>query len=172
MIDCIVMAGGRGGRMGGVEKPLLRVCGVEMVVRVVRGVGGVCRRTLVAYSPWTRGVGDLCRGALAGAECVMLGGSGYVDDLREALEIYPPPVLVLPSDTPFIRGDLVEWFINVALMEPADIVNLVDRRRGPVGIALFKRRSGSWSDVEVDWGRALIDVDTWADYVEALGECL
>ena len=169
-LDCIVMAGGRATRMGGVVKPLLEVCGEPMVMRVVGAIRNLCNRIVVVYSDHTSGVVDLCRGPMGPVECVK-GVGGYVEDLKLSLNLVSLPALVVPADMPFIDVVILEGFLLKALLTPEPVVNLVDASRGPVGVTLFKEREGSWADIVVEGGYKLLDVDTWSDYEEAVRIC-
>ncbi|MFZ8795723.1 MAG: NTP transferase domain-containing protein [Acidilobaceae archaeon] len=169
-LDCIVMAGGRATRMGGVVKPLLEVCGEPMVMRVVGAIRNLCKRIVVVYSDHTSGVVDLCRGPMGHVECVK-GVGGYVEDLKLSLNLVSLPALVVPADMPFIDVVILEGFLLKALLTLEPVVNLVDASRGPVGVTLFKEREGSWADVVVEGGYKLLDVDTWSDYEEAVRIC-
>ncbi|MGC9149334.1 MAG: NTP transferase domain-containing protein [Sulfolobales archaeon] len=37
-IDIVIMAGGKGSRLGGLEKPLLKICGERIIDHVIREV--------------------------------------------------------------------------------------------------------------------------------------
>jgi len=169
-LDCLVMAGGRATRMGGVAKPLLDVCGKPVVYWVVRALWGLCRRVVVVYSKATQAVGELCRGPLGPVECIE-GVGGYVEDLRLSLNLASPPILVVPADTPFIDRNILEFFVTRALLAPEPVVNLVDVERGAVGVTLFKDRGGPWTDVTIRGGYKLLDINTWQDYEEAVRLC-
>lgn len=166
-LDCIVMAGGRGSRMGGTVKPLLEICGKPLILRVIEALQDLCKRIIVVYSIYTKSVENLCKEALGPIKCIE-GTGDYIKDLNLALSLASLPVLVVPSDIPFLESRVLKDFITKALMTPEPIVNLVDVHRGPVGITLFKEFQGSWTDVIVDGGSTLLDVDTWDDYKEAL----
>ncbi|MDM7275453.1 MAG: NTP transferase domain-containing protein [Thermoprotei archaeon] len=169
-VDCIVMAGGKATRMGGVVKPLLDVCGVPMIVRVVRSISGACRGTYVVYSKWTKALEDLCSGVLESVVCVEGGGEGYVEDLKMALNLVSLPTLVVPADIPFLNSAILEDFIVKAMLKPEPIVNL-STEKGLTGISLFKQTEGPWADVIIKRSTPLIDVDTWDDYREAIEKC-
>lgn len=170
-IDCIIMAGGRGERLGGAQKPLIEVCGKPLILRVYEALRRLCRRTLVVYSRHTQGVGDLCRGPMIEAECIRGTGSGYVTDLSMVLHLVSMPVLVAPADMPYLDPDLLEDFIYKALLIGADVVNLASDR-GPTGVSLFKRPSGSWASVTYASRHSLLDIDTPEDLREAEEYCI
>lgn len=168
-VECIVMAGGRATRMGGVEKPLLDVCGVPIVVRVVRTLSEICRKTYIIYSKWTRGVVRLCGEFLENVVCVEGKGEDYVEDLNTALSLTSFPVLILPADTPFLSSNIIRDFVAKAMLNPKPIANLLTER-GLTGISLFKEGRGPWVDIVIK-DPSLIDVDTWDDYKEAVMRC-
>ena len=168
-IECIVMAGGRGTRLGAPEKPMVEVCGEPMIVRVLRQLASVCGRIIVVYSRFTPSVGELCRSPPVPVECVRGWGS-YVEDLKAALSLASPPVLVAPADMPFLNAYRLEDFMAKALLDPNPIVNLSARGRGPTGLSLFKEAWGSWSTVE-DGGCWTLDVDTPEDLEKARSLC-
>ena len=169
---CVIMAGGRGSRMGFVEKPLLSVCGRTMLERVLEALEPVCRQVVVVYSAATPGAGRLCRSlALVRGFIYCVEGVGvYVQDLNSGLDISGLPALVAPSDMPLLTPEAVEGFLGLAFEAGPDIVGLDAKGRGPTGMSLFRRRSGSWTSIEADWCWAL-DVDTWEDLRRAESLC-
>lgn len=169
-LDCIVMAGGKATRMGGVAKPLLDVCGVPMIVRVARSLSEICSRIYIIYSKWTRDIKDLCSGSLGNAMCVEGGGESYVEDLKLALNLVSLPALVTPADIPFLSPVILEDFIVKAMLKPEPIVNLTTEK-GLIGVSLFKRTTGPWTDITMSGESSLVDVDTWEDYREVIGRC-
>ncbi len=168
-VDCIVMAGGRGSRLGGAVKPLLEVCGKSIIERMLGEAWRVCRRVILVYSSHTRGLEVLCRSGYP-LECIKGSGESYVEDLKHALMLASLPALVLPADMPFITWMLLEDFLVKALSSPAPIVNL-STPRGPSGVSLFKEREGAWEDVEYPWSHQLLDVDEPGDLEEAERSC-
>ncbi|MCX8196639.1 MAG: NTP transferase domain-containing protein [Acidilobaceae archaeon] len=159
------MAGGKGSRMGGAEKPILELCGKPLLVRALEAARPFCREILVVTSPKAPLTRSLCPSL--GVEC--LEGSGdYVSDLNMALA--PPfPVLVLPSDLPFLEPEALREFLRAAEGMPYAVVNLLGPA-GPSGVSLFKSWGGEWGDVRLE-GYPLIDVDTWEDYWRAVEMC-
>lgn len=169
-VDCVIMAGGRGSRLGGVEKPLVKVCGEPMLLRLLRAARPVCKRILLVYSNKTPVLAALCgSGALEGVECIE-GEGEYVRDLNLALDFSSPPTLVLPADMPHLSHEILEDFLAKAIASPGVVVNMVTSR-GPTGVSLFKARGGVWQDIEYFYHDALIDVDTPEDFSEAERTC-
>ena len=109
----LVMAGGRGSRLGiGIEKPLLPICGEAMLKRVVRALKSskFVEAVFIAVSEWTP---NTKREAERLGIVIETGGLGYVDDLREALRVVWTrygfkDVVVASSDLPLLDGELID----------------------------------------------------------------
>ncbi len=173
-INCVVMAGGRGERLGFASKPLIDLCGALLIERVLGGVKDLCSKIVVAYSRYTRGVEDhVCgRKELCGScMCIETSGDSYVEDLNKALDLSGFPVLVIPSDTPFIDKKILGDFISKALGTGAEIVNLSVVGRGLIGVSVFKSRSGGWINIVYEYSNSLIDIDTPEDLERARCMC-
>lgn len=95
----VIMAGGRSSRMGA-EKPVLRVGGVPMLLRVYREAGNV-DEVLVALSRNTPRTRELC--LREGLPFVETPGKGYVEDVTYLLRELGPFISV-SSDLPFVKG--------------------------------------------------------------------
>lgn len=99
----IIMAGGRSSRMGR-EKPVLRVGGVPMLLRVYYEAEKA-GETVVALSRNTPKTRELC--LREGVPFVDTLGKGYVEDVMYLLREFGPFVSV-SSDLPFVTaGDIV-----------------------------------------------------------------
>ncbi len=168
----IVMAGGRGSRMGVVAKPLLRPCRETMLEHVARIASEIASSVVVAASRHTLpALKRLCPRLPVDA-CIELGGRGYPEDLRLALNaLRARPVLILPADTPLVTRDTLEWFTREAEKLDADIVTLVVRGRGPIGVSLVRSNGWRWANIETDPAPSLLNVNTWRDYLEAARLC-
>jgi len=166
------MAGGRGTRLGGAVKPLLRVCGSTMLERVVAAARSVSRRVVVALSPYTlSATAGLCP-KLGSDSCIALPGLGYPGDMRLAAEIVRArPLLFLPADTPFLDSERLERFIDEALATGAGLVTLEAEGRGPLGVSLLAGGFEPWASVRQPWGPDLLNVNTPRDLVEAEKLC-
>jgi adenosylcobinamide-phosphate guanylyltransferase len=176
--SCMIMAGGRGERLGGPAKPLIEVCGEPMVLRVARALraSGVCPILAVAYAPRTSAILSLPWEELAGSIVfIETRGAGYPADLREALQGLPLPVLVAPADLPHLDPRTAALAARELCRSPWEVASLASPR-GLTGLSLHRRRGGSsrWGTVTlrgVEWWR-LLDVDTPRDLEEAEEHCL
>jgi len=157
----LVMAGGRGTRLGGVCKPMLEVCGEPMIARIISAVRSFVECIVLAISGWTRRcLEDLCRDPLV--ECIETSGRGYVEDLATMLSSLRKPLLVLPSDTPLLREEHIETLLLEAQRAERACVVTLEGPRGPVGISLFRCEGGSWASIRID-DPLLVNVNTVGD---------
>ena len=110
-----IMCGGRASRMqqGGIEKPLLKVDGIAMVVRVILALAGSGRfdRILAAISPNTPKTKELLKSK--GIETIETPGEGYSNDLSHLLsKLKPQRVMVVPSDIPLLNSQIISEILD------------------------------------------------------------
>lgn len=120
-ITALILAGGRGSRMGGVDKGLQNFKGLPLVLHILQrlqmgaGVGHIlinANRNLAAYESmgvpvWPDGVADF-PGPLAG----FLTGLEHCET---------PYLLTVPCDTPLLPLDLAQRLANALQSQQADI---------------------------------------------------
>lgn len=152
-MDVVIMAGGRGRRLGGVEKPLLSIRGRRLLDITVgaaeeSGIGPV----IVAVSRHTPRTAAYA--ASQGYAKVETSGKGYHEDLEELLQTRYP-FLSMAVDLPFIRGrhisDLARAYRGVSVagalplhlvpaeLELPDVGGEEWKDRIPVGINVVDR---------------------------------
>lgn len=119
--DAVILAGGRGSRMGGsVAKPLRKLAGWPLLDHVLLACGAASRQIVVGGSS-RMGIGQPvnCREEPA--------GSGPVAGLSAGLRhVQQPVVLVLAADLPFVAGALGPLRARLAGGADTDAVALVD----------------------------------------------
>ena len=157
--------------MGGAVKPALPLCGKPMISWVLEAAEAVAKSVVVAASPYTLnalkrlGVCERVDG------CLELSGKGYWADISYAASIVRArPLLVVPSDTPFITPNILGEFISRALEAEACLVSL-EGERGLIGVSLLKCGWKPWANVRLGLGVHGLNVNTWRDYVEAWRLC-
>src|SRR5512147_2826652 len=110
-MEALGMAGGKGTRMGGGEKPLMALRGKPMLAYVLDALSGSrsIEKINVAVSP------DVPRTAefvlMDGrALTVMTPGSGFIEDMGYALRALGlfEPVLVVAADLPLITPEVID----------------------------------------------------------------
>lgn len=98
-----MLAGGRGSRLGGADKPALRVGGRSLIASVLAAVGAAGARRVVVVGPPRPGL-ELAAGQLRVVREDPPGG-GPVPALRRGLaEVTAPWLLLLAADLPFLRA--------------------------------------------------------------------
>lgn len=118
----LVMAGGKGSRLGlNIEKPLLEICGVTMLERVIAALrdSKFIERIFISVTKWTPRTKIKAKGL---GVILETSGQGYVNDLREALKIIwrvygHKNVVVVNADLPLLKGfvidEAVKHYVNV-----------------------------------------------------------
>jgi adenosylcobinamide-phosphate guanylyltransferase len=115
-MDAVVMAGGKGERMGG-EKPMVLLDGKPLLAYVVEALLGSSRigRVYVAVSPKVPLTAEYIRSFPDRRVApVATPGSGYVDDTAYAARALglSEPFVVVSADLPLITPDVVDRVIN------------------------------------------------------------
>ena len=176
----VVMAGGKGSRMGGLEKPLLKICGRRILEAVLEAAYELSPNIYVAVSPNTPETREWCM--RKGILIIDTPGNSYPNDIAYILEKMDPPILFLPADTPFITAKLLKHFVEKAIGVDTGIVTLLASKhcfpqdlarehQTPLGISLFKRKHGGWANIIMCSFPDLLDIDTMEDLEQAKGIC-
>jgi adenosylcobinamide-phosphate guanylyltransferase len=95
------------------EKPLLKVDGVEMVERVISALASSDRfdRIVAAVSPNTPGTNKFLKSKAI--ETIETAGEGYSQDLSYLLSILKPQkVVAVPGDIPLLNSQIVNEIIS------------------------------------------------------------
>lgn len=113
-VPALIMAGGRGTRMGApVEKPLLQFLGKPLVDWVGEAVARASKVSefCVITSSNTPQTERYCQSR--GWKVLRTDAKGYHDDLKEAVSKlgWMGPVLTLPADVPAITGSVLDRII-------------------------------------------------------------
>ncbi len=115
MVPALIMAGGRGSRMGlPNEKPLLPFLGKPLVDWVAEAIMAA-KKVPVFYVVTSSNTPETARHCLSkGWKVVHTNAKGYHDDLRQAVSKLglAGPVLTMPSDVPAITGPALDKVVN------------------------------------------------------------
>jgi adenosylcobinamide-phosphate guanylyltransferase len=113
-IPALIMAGGKGTRMGlPVEKPLAPFLGkplINWVVNAVKSAKNISGMYIVT-SPNVPETERKC--AKEGLRILKTDGKSYHDDLKQAMLKggFQGPVLIMPSDVPALTGDVLDRIV-------------------------------------------------------------
>ncbi len=125
-VTAIVLCGGRGSRLGGVDKPLLQVAGKPIVMHVIDRLGPQVERILIACAPGNDAYQDL------GLEAVEdhSAHEGPIAGLAACLpSVKTPWLLTWPGDAPFPPANLVARLAPTCKAAGAASVTAGNRRQ-------------------------------------------
>ncbi|MDI6896432.1 NTP transferase domain-containing protein [Methanocella conradii] len=116
-MDVLVMAGGKGERMGGIEKPMLLLCGKPLISYVLEALSksSSIGKIYVAVSPSVPQTSDyIKKWPDKRVSIVMTPGSGYIEDMDFAVRAlgHREPLLVVSADLPLITPAIIERVIS------------------------------------------------------------
>jgi len=110
-MEALVMAGGKGTRMGGGEKPLMPLLGKPMMSYVLKALSESrsISKINVAVSPGVPMTAEYVKND-EGLRLVMTPGSGYIEDMGYAVRALGlfGPVLVIAADLPLVTPDVID----------------------------------------------------------------
>jgi len=136
-ITAVVLAGGRGSRMGGVDKGLVMLQGRPMIAHVLQRVrpqvGALlinANRSLEQYAAMGFAVVPDRQDGFLGPLAGMAGGLAAATT---------PYVVTAPCDSPLIGPDLVERLANALVRENADITVAHDGARSHPVFLMLRR---------------------------------
>jgi GTP:adenosylcobinamide-phosphate guanylyltransferase len=135
------MSGGRGSRLGSVDKGSVKLCGKPMIAWVLDNLtnAGV-DRVVVSVSRRSSTTLSLVR-ELYHHDVYISSGVGYVEDLSFALRLLTPrPLLTMPVDTPLITPDLIIDFVRRGIGVGKPVVNMI----GPLATLGLHYSTGQW----------------------------
>jgi GTP:adenosylcobinamide-phosphate guanylyltransferase len=155
------MAGGKGSRLSP-RKPLLVVCGTPMIVRVYCAARKISEQIYIVTVK-----NHIIEKELREyfSNIIYTSGKGYENDILEAVKMVGFPVLVLPSDLPFLKIDDIKPIFNCK----SSICTLLSRGKF-VGISLWNSDNPSdFSSIESN--RDIMNVNTEEDLSKANKLC-
>lgn len=120
----LILAGGRGARFGGGEKPLALCNGLPLIERVADALREAKVEPVVVASPRTPYTQNWCRAH--DILCICTGGAGYVEDLVEAVSLLglDEPVLTVAADLPCLSSAIVEQVVRVYRSQPCPALSV------------------------------------------------
>jgi molybdopterin-guanine dinucleotide biosynthesis protein A len=178
-VDAIVLAGGRGSRLGGVDKATLELDGETLLARTLRAVARADRVIIVGDVDEPDHVVVREEPRFAGPAAAI--GAGLA-------EVRAPYVLVLPCDQPFVH-EAVDILIDSAVGDGAIAVDEGGRRQHLMAVLSTEALRSSvaaqptLTDLSVRAllapldlievgvpARSALDIDTWHDRNQMLAQ--
>ncbi|WP_456267443.1 molybdenum cofactor guanylyltransferase [Kushneria sp. AK178] len=136
-ITGVVLAGGLGRRMGGVDKGLVELAGRPLVSHVLAAVAPRVSRVMINANRHHQAYAALGYPVIAD---LIPDSAGPLAGFHAALRAAATPlVLMVPCDTPALPDDLVEALWTTLANHDVDIVYASDQVRAHPTIALVKR---------------------------------
>ncbi|WP_240931284.1 NTP transferase domain-containing protein [Acidianus sulfidivorans] len=161
------MAGGKGSRLSNCYKPLFEVCGKPMILWVYDTLLQITdkRNIYVATLVYHRTLPIIYK-LFDYSKIIFTRGLGYEYDIMEAVKKVGFPVLIVPSDTPFIsKEDLLKLISSC----DSAICNLLSNS-GYIGISFWKSSNiNDYSNIESR--KEIINVNTREDLVNVTNKC-
>jgi len=133
----VVMCGGRGRRIGNLEKPMLRVNGRILIDYVIRELEIACLDAIFVTSKHAPKTDEFLR--KRGYEVFMARGEGYMNDLREAVEEYCliEPISTINSDLYFRKEGILLSIIDFYFKTDSPALCCIYNDGRLVGINVF-----------------------------------
>lgn len=130
-VDALIMAGGKGTRMGPgtIEKPMQMIGGKHVVERVIEAIQH-CQyvsKVLVSVSSNTPKTEEFVRDM--GVEVICTTGNDFMNDMHSAFECLESEfVLTCPSDLPLLKSFTVDAFVEFFRPEMQSAIAVVEER--------------------------------------------
>lgn len=146
----IVLCGGRGRRLGGVDKPLLDLAGKPLVVHVLDRLRPQVDSILLSCS----GIVEAYRRLGCTVVVDRFGDAGPLGGVCSALdEVRTPWLLTMPGDTPFLPSNLLRRLTPHCLRTGLAVAEAAGRRQN-LTMLLDAPRMASLATFFADGGRA------------------
>ena len=125
-MDALVMAGGKGTRMGGIEKPMIKIHGKYLIDYVILPLlESDINNIYIATSPNTPKTKEYIKSKYKDHKNIFVidtSGNGYIEDLNECIRYFSEPFLVVSSDliklTSKIINRIIGYFYSIKAKNP------------------------------------------------------
>ena len=165
----LVMAGGKGTRMGLAEKYMMNAGGTPLVERILQAACMLSRAIYVCTSGQIPQLERLA--STYGASIIYGAGRSYYEDLsRSYIRVKEYPLLVIPGDLAIPDEQVLTSFLSRAVELECDLVNL-SAGGNITGICLIRHRPMDAKELSydaIDFPQdAVVNVNTASDFERA-----
>ncbi len=157
----LVMCGGKGRRLGSIEKPMIQVKGRRLIDYILREIDCAMIDCVCITSPHTPKTEGYVRER--GYEFLRAMGTDYMEDVFFAIKELgiSTPVLVLNSDLCILREGILQEFIHAYMISTTPAMTCTYRDGRHVGINVFDPLLGEQKEEKfiIDEGD-VVNIDT------------
>ena len=170
-VKTLIMAGGKGTRIGNPLKFLLPISGRPIIDLLCHQVGSFSSGMLFCTSPSSSGPLKDKLGLIS-SDIIETSGNNYVLDLAMALgSIGEPPVLVIPADTVILDVHELQSFVLAHGGNGGGVVELLNQGKH-TGISIYNQIPKGmeplpYSEVGSS-GEWMVNINTEADYRKSI----
>lgn len=134
-VSAVILAGGQGSRLGGLDKGLVPFQGIPLVQQIIQRLSPQLDNILISAN---RSLDAYRAFGYPVLEDEQAGFQGPLMGMLSALRISPSPwTLFVPCDTPFLPADLLERLLSAAQQQQAEIAIAADEQQRHPVIALI-----------------------------------
>ena len=167
----IIMAGGKGKRFGSSFKPFTELCGKPMIFNIIDKTRKLFKFNIIAISENVENFLYIIKNKYKDILLVYTTGIDYSIDLKILLDVIKNrPIMVFPSDIPFIKDNMIEEIILSAKEMDIDLITVLNKQGEPIGISIIKGNNlNRWTNLKLN--ENLININTINDLNNAKVIC-
>ncbi len=167
----IIMAGGKGKRFGSSFKPFTELCGKPMIFNIIDKTRKLFKYNIIAISENVENFLYILKNKYKDILLIYTTGIDYSIDLKIILDIIRKrPIIIFPSDIPFIENKTIEKIILSAKDIEEDLITILNKQGEPIGISIIKGNNlNIWNNLKLN--EDLININTINDLNNARMMC-
>ncbi|ENN96138.1 hypothetical protein J422_03728 [Methanocaldococcus villosus KIN24-T80] len=125
-MDALVMAGGKGKRLGGLEKPLIKINKKHLIDYIISALNeSKIKNIYVATSPYTQRTKEYLKKHYKNIFIIETPGNGYIEDLNYCIKYFKEPFLTVCSDIINLNSKLINDIIDYYRKSDVEALNVM-----------------------------------------------